>query len=419
MPMKFKNYINTVFSMSFLVVIIVCISICCGKQPIQTSSLSPPAVSGSTINTGISSPVIWKTMLNKTIDYEQARVLLKDLMKEYGITALSIAIGNRFREKTFINLGHIDIAGQIAVTDRTIFQAGRISQPIFGWLFMTLVDEGLFDLDKPIVQYLKRPVFEYPGYEGLKGDPRCQRLTGRLVLSHQSGLTTFNSENHGEPISFLWSPGKQFGYSDAAYRLLQLAVEESTGRNINDLAKEKVFSRLSMNNTSFIRESRFDGNIAGGQKYYSGYNNEQNLSKADVSNSLFTTSHDLLTFIWMITYPTTEMSLENWGAYFEKQTNIDTESIFSSIKKQNGLRGLGWSLGWGKFIPQEGYLTFQGDRHTGYENYAGIYAMMAYNCLKAIVILSVTAENARPFIGRILEELLGDTFSPLEWMALK
>ena len=53
------------------------------------------------------------------------------------------------------------------------------------------------------------------------------------------------------------------------------------------------------------------------------------------------------------------------------------------------------------------------------ENFVSSYTVMRYNCLKAIIILSVTSENSTTFIGRILDELIGDTFSPLEWMGFK
>ena len=112
------------------------------------------------------------------------------MMKEYGVAALSIAVSDRVDGITLMNLGHVG-SSQSPVTNRTVFQAGRISQPIFGYLVMKLVDEGLFDINRPVVDYLKKPLSAYPDYGGLVGDPRCRKLTGRLILCHQSGFPVF------------------------------------------------------------------------------------------------------------------------------------------------------------------------------------------------------------------------------------
>lgn len=403
---------------SLLIIFIAGISLTECRKPVRSLETSPPAEHDQPSNKVASPPLSWKTIQGKKIDYEKGREFLQDLMKEHGVTALSIAISDRVDGDMLINLGNRDSSGK-PITHKTVFQAGRISQPIFAWLMMKLDDEGIFDIDRPVVEYLKNSLSGYPGYKGLERDPRCRKLTGRLILCHQSGFPISKNGDQGQSIQFIRTPGERFGFSDAAYRLLQLAVEESTGKKINELAKEKVFLRHSMANTSFVREPRFEDDIAVGRDHHSDSIITDDQNNADVAASLYTTSEDLLKFLWNMTYPTAEMSMENRSSYSSKMVVIDTESINSDVKAQKGIKGLGWSQGWGKYNPRGLYMTFHGGRDYGYENFVSRYTLMRYNGLKAIVILSVTSENSTTFMGRILDELIGDTFSPLEWMGFK
>jgi hypothetical protein len=107
-------------------------------------------------------------------------------MKECGVTALSIAISNKARDNIIINQSHTNAHSQKPVADKAIFQAGRLSQPVFAWLVLILVKEGTIDLDRPLVQYIKRPLSEYPDYEGLKDE----RDNFMLCWSEQTAIDT-------------------------------------------------------------------------------------------------------------------------------------------------------------------------------------------------------------------------------------
>ena len=65
---------------------------------------------------------------------------------------------------------------------------GVVSKVAFAYLAMELVDDGQLDLDKPIYQYLPKPLPEYPKYSDLADDPRYKRITARMLLSHTSRI---------------------------------------------------------------------------------------------------------------------------------------------------------------------------------------------------------------------------------------
>lgn len=55
-------------------------------------------------------------------------------------------------------------------------------------MVMQLVQEKILYLDKPLYQYLPKPLPEYEGYEELASDARYKQLTARMLLSHRSGF---------------------------------------------------------------------------------------------------------------------------------------------------------------------------------------------------------------------------------------
>ncbi|MBX2954137.1 MAG: serine hydrolase, partial [Leadbetterella sp.] len=61
---------------------------------------------------------------------------------------------------------------------------------------MKLVEEGVLDLDKPLHQYLKKPITEYENFSVLKNDDRWEKITARMCLSHTTGLPRFHGYHH-------------------------------------------------------------------------------------------------------------------------------------------------------------------------------------------------------------------------------
>ncbi len=78
------------------------------------------------------------------------------------------------------------------VPDReTVFPGLSFSKPTFACLVMQLVENGLLELDRPLVDYLDRPIGEYPKWEDLRDDPRMREITARRVLTHTTGWPNF------------------------------------------------------------------------------------------------------------------------------------------------------------------------------------------------------------------------------------
>lgn len=74
----------------------------------------------------------------------------------------------------------INLDTGVPTTVDTVFQIGSISKPVTATLIMQLVDEGLVNLDDPVVRYL-------PGFQVANASV-SRSVTLRQLLSHRSGI---------------------------------------------------------------------------------------------------------------------------------------------------------------------------------------------------------------------------------------
>ncbi len=156
-----------------------------------------------------------------------------------------------------------------APVDRnTRFQVASLSKWITALGVMTLVEQGKLDLDAPVSKYLTRWKLPASAFDN-------NQVTVRRLLSHTAGLTDglgYGGFGAGQPIQSLEAsltraadadadtggavrvgqkPGEAFEYSGGGYTLLQLIVEEVSGKPFNDYMTQAVFAPLGMTGSTF------------------------------------------------------------------------------------------------------------------------------------------------------------------------
>ena len=102
---------------------------------------------------------------------------IPEILKAARLPGLQVAIINDGQVVYTAGFGVKSIETQEPVDARTVFAALSFSKTLFTYLVMQLVDEGVLDLDEPLVSYLGRPLPEYDFYTDLRGDDRHQLLT--------------------------------------------------------------------------------------------------------------------------------------------------------------------------------------------------------------------------------------------------
>ena len=277
----------------------------------------------------------WRTLDGTRRDAAETEGFLRRLMAQYGVTALSMAVLDDGRTVFERTLGAIDPARGTPADGRTVFRAASLTKPVFAYLVMKLVDEGVLDLDTPVHRDLEKPLYEYPSYASFRDDARHERLTARLLLSHQGGLPNWRRVRPDGPIQFHSDPGDRFAYSGEGYGLLQFVIERLTGRGLAELAREKVFEPLGMEDTSFLWEPRFDGRFAVDLGSPLGPLVEQTRRTAVAAASLVTNAADYARFLAAV-MDGEGLSARMSAVMQEPQVALTSRSLFSAPGTDGG-----------------------------------------------------------------------------------
>ncbi|QNK61955.1 beta-lactamase family protein [Pedobacter sp. PAMC26386] len=110
-----------------------------------------------------------------------------------------------------------------------------MSKCVFAVLVLKLVEQGKIDLDKPLQDYLPRPIYEYKkqrrwhdDYSSLKGDILFSKITARICLDHTSGFPNWRWDMPDEKLKVIQQPGKRYSYSGESMfkELLELTIAD-------------------------------------------------------------------------------------------------------------------------------------------------------------------------------------------------
>ena len=192
------------------------------------------------------------TLDNSTNDIVQVEESILKIIETGGIPGLSCAVINDsvlVYEKGF---GFRKKDSSLTNDENTIFNAASFSKTIFAYLVMLLNEDGLIDLDRPLKDYLEKPIADYSKYTDLSGDDRVNLITARMVLSHSTGFPNWRFLTDDGKIILLFEPGSRFSYSGEGIHLLQMVIEKITGKGLQELAQKRIFNPFNMYHTSYI-----------------------------------------------------------------------------------------------------------------------------------------------------------------------
>lgn len=178
----------------------------------------------------------------------------------HGDLAIALISNGRVVDEYFASL-------QGTVNRQTVFPVASMSKWMTAVGVMELVRKGSIDLDVPVSRYLKRWTLPTSQFD-LNG------VTTRRLLSHTAGLTDglgfgdYGLEERlptleeslraprtstGQPTAIVvgFQPGSRWQYSGGGYLILQLLIEEVTGRPFGDFMRNSVLEPLGMSCSSF------------------------------------------------------------------------------------------------------------------------------------------------------------------------
>lgn len=346
---------------------------------------------------------------------------VKRLMELAKIEGLNLAIINNNKAVLVRSYGFKNKPKNALMDTSTIVYGASFSKAVFGYLMMKLVKEKVVDLDRPLYQYLKKPIANYPYFVDLEHDDRWKLITARMCLSHTTGLPNVKWFNPitNEPdslgiIKIYFTPGSKYAYSGEGFRLLQLAVEEITGKNIEQLAQEKIFQPLGMKRTGYTwHESFRDDNVAVGHLENGYIDQKRKRTEPVAGGSLVTTIADYAKFIEQVMQQK-GLDAEMYQEMLSPQIRIHSVTQFPPITNEttteNDRIHLSYGLGWGLLQCPYGKAFFKEGNGGAWRNYNINFPDKGIS-----IIIMVNSENGEKIFQELLETLLGDNCIPWKW----
>lgn len=142
-----------------------------------------------------------------------------------------------------------------AVDEHTLFNVASLSKTFTCALILSLVEEGLLDLDAPLSEILPELPIVHPAFPDAP-------ITTRMLLSHTSGLVddflvlgeytntgmddptigfeAFTRAYVEDPAHWGAEPGTRRSYCNAGYGVLGLVIERASGQSVRDLTQARL-----------------------------------------------------------------------------------------------------------------------------------------------------------------------------------
>ena len=348
------------------------------------------------------------------------------IMTNTRANGMAVAVIDHGKVGYVQSYGTRNAKGDPLATD-TVMYGASLTKTVFAYTVMQLVDLGKLkldtpieaDLDKPLPSYGPDPVFpdKYGPYKDLADDPRWEKITPRMCLTHSTGFSNFWFIEPDHKLHIHFEPGTHFSYSGEGFILLQFVIEhgrkaQGLGLDVGDLTKAN-FDRLGMTRTSLVWHNGQDPNVADGWNDQGQPQAHEKRSKVRVSGSMNTTISDLAKFTAALVRGD-GLSPASRAEITRPVLHIPTAGQFPLFlpdlppaeQRKDLYAGLGVAL----FDGPQGHGFYKGG-HDGQTANTMVCTEASQRC---VLILSNDVRSEAGF-AQLVRFILGDTGVPYEW----
>jgi CubicO group peptidase (beta-lactamase class C family) len=344
--------------------------------------------------------------------------LAKSTMAQTGAKGLAVAVIDQGRVSSVQAFGARNAKGEPLTTD-TVMYGASLTKAVFAYTVMELVEEGRVDLDRPVGDYLAKPLPEYGNLDAygnwgdLAGDERWRKITPRILLTHSSGFANYSWDEPDQKLKMHFDPGTRYSYSGEGIILLQFALEQGLGLKLGDEMQRRVFDRFGMANTGMMWRPDFADNLADGWKADGSVEPHDERSKVRAAGSMDTSIADFAKFA--AGFMRGEgLAKRSRAEMLKPQLAINTRSQFPNFRPdaspQDRWKDLAVGLGVVTFTGPEGRGFFKGGHN---DSTANMWACVERG-LRCVVVLSNDV-RAEPAFPKLIDAILGDTGLPWKW----
>jgi len=367
------------------------------------------ALAALTLQSCATTPAAPPLPSNLEIDAEVQRLMAREQV--VGLAVAVIDDGEIVYVNTF---GYANREEQRPLQRDTVMYGASLTKTAMAYLALQLVDEGRLDLDRPLAEYLPKPLPEYEAFAALAGDDRWRQLTARHVLNHATGFHNFRWLEDDQTLRFHFAPGERYAYSGEGFYLLQLVLEQGLDLDVGAEMQRRIFERFGMTRTSMQWRADFRPNLADGYAMDGSFEPHDERSRVSAAGSMDTTINDQAR-MWAAFVNGEGLSVASRAELVRPQLSIRSAHQFPPLWTDTDARGPGINLAAGLGVvtfedPEAGLMFFKG----GHNDWTGNMAICQNARRRCVVFLgnSVRAELIYPELARFI---LGETAMPWWW----
>lgn len=340
----------------------------------------------------------------------RARIAVSEAMVAADAPAATIALTSRNQLIWSEAFGVIDKASGIRAQEATLFCIGSCSKVIAAAAVMILVDQGVVDLDAPIIRYL-------PDFEMLS--PDYKQITVRMLLNHASGFAgtnyrnAFTSEAHAsyqaETVDALklqrlkHKPGEFSVYCNDGFTVAEWLIERVTALPYTAFIEKELLRPLGMMASRYATESFPAGSYAPAHR--EGMKQPLEFVNFHATGGLYSTPTEMSSFLRMLLNNGLHegrrvLSSTSVAEMAENQT---LRASFRPVEMTDGY-GLGWDG-----VEHGGFATSgitAWHKSGGTSVYSSFMIVLPDEGLAVITSGSSTAYNAASIAELVLNEAL-------------
>ena len=386
-------------------VVLVCASTFAAAQ--QTASKSP------------------KFPTNSAIDAE-----VKKIMMQTHANGMAVAVIDHGKVG-YVQAYGIRNAKSDPLTKDTVMYGASLTKAVFAYTVMQLVDEKKLNLDTPLKDDLDQPLpsygpdpihpDKYGPYKDLANDPRWEKITPRMCLTHSTGFANFWVIEPDQKLHIHFDPGTRFSYSGEGLILLQFVIEhgrksQGLGIDLGDFTRAN-FDNLGMRNTSLTWQSNFAPNFT--SNYADGWNDKGEpqahspRTKVRVAGSMNTTISDLAKFVAVLVRGD-GLSPASRAEITKPQLHITTAHQFPPFQPDLPVseqrKDIAAGLGVVVFDGPQGHGFYKGGHDGQTAN-----TMVCLEASQRCVLILGNDVRAETGYAELVRFILGDTGVPYDW----
>jgi len=234
------------------------------------------------------------TVEGRTVNVDTFNRQVAEILADASLPALSLAVMDQgevvfyhtYGYKQYKRKRNGQLKGKGKVNGQTLFEACSLSKSFFVLAVHRLVDRQVLNLDTPLYQYLPYPRLEH--------DPRYQQITGRMVLSHASGIENWQEDNDGKVLEIMRDPGTEYVYSGEGYVYLSKVVEKLLGQPVEQYMEALVYEPLDLRRTYTVysKNGRRPGNFSTGHDAFLKAYPKSKPAEPNIAGGINTTAYD-------------------------------------------------------------------------------------------------------------------------------